>query len=252
MFTPRAFSLLLGFGCCFTLSLSLGQQSLGQQSPAVPAATQTPSPSSPAPQASAAGAAGLEFPIVLHQKIVAGKTQPGTHVDATLLVATLVSGKVIPKNAVLSGEVIESQAKTKSDPSRLSVRIDSAQWSNGSAALQIYLTPSFFPVTLDAGPNLQHGPEQSAKRTWNGMGQYPDPKDPGYKPFPAGADTGSSPTSDTPASVISKKREHMKDVESQRDSAGIVTLVSSHSNLKLDTLTTYVFASSDMAAGGAK
>ena len=53
-----------------------------------------------------------EFPVVMQQSITAGKTAVGTKVQAKLSVATLVEGKVIPRNAVFSGEVIESVAKT--------------------------------------------------------------------------------------------------------------------------------------------
>jgi hypothetical protein len=38
----------------------------------------------------------------------------------------------------------------------------------------------------------------------------------------------------------------MKNVESERSSGGGITLVSNHSNLKLDKVTTYVFASGDV------
>jgi hypothetical protein len=240
MLSRKVLSVLLGLGCCFSVASSgklwaqQGPASLGGQPPSAPSTT------------------GLEMPLTLRQKLVAGKTEPGTHVQANLVVATLVNGKVIPRNAVLSGEVIESKAKTQSESARLSVRMDSAQWSNGSVPIRVYLTSWFFPMTFDTGPNLQYGPEQSAKRTWNGMGEYPDPRSPGYKPFPASADTGSSPSLDTPASVISKNRVAMKGVQSQRDTEGVVTLVADRSNIKLDKLTTYVFASSDLAVASAK
>jgi len=228
-------SLLL---CCCP-GVSRGQQT--------PAATQASSPAN-----SPANALGQEFPVVLQHKVVAGKTSPGTHVQANLVVATLLNGKVIPRNAVLSGEVIESKAKTSSEPSRLSIRMDSAQWKNGSAPVQVYLTPRFYPVTLDAGPNLQYGPEQSAKRSWNGMGEYPSDS-PTYKPFPNATDTAKSPSSPTaPSPVVSQRPVNMKDVACQRDSAGVVTLVGNRSNIKLDNLTTYVFGSSDLAMAGAK
>jgi hypothetical protein len=43
----------------------------------------------------------------------------------------------------------------------------------------------------------------------------------------------------------------MKNTSCERDSAGVVTLVGSHSNIKLDTLTTYVFGSSELVASSA-
>ena len=193
--------------------------------------------------------------MILQEKIVAGKTQPGTRVQANLVVATLVNGKVIPKNALLSGEVVESRAKTSSEPSRLAVRLDSAHWKNGSASIQVYLTSLFFPVTLEAGPNLQYGPEQTPKRSWNGMGEYPSDS-PAYKPFPSSAETDKQPSAtspgNTPSSVISKRATAMKGVECRRDSGGVITLVGQRSNLKVDNLTTYIFASTDLAVPSAK
>src|ERR1700722_11206799 len=58
-----------------------------------------------------------EFPVTLEQSVVAGKTPVGTKIQAKLEVATLVDGTVIPRNAIFSGEVLESVAKTRTDPS---------------------------------------------------------------------------------------------------------------------------------------
>lgn len=191
------------------------------------------------------------FPVIVRTKVVAGKTQVGAKVEAELVIATLVNGTVIPRDAVFSGEVIESQARTSSAPSRLSIRLDLAQWKTGSVPIRAYLTQWIYPVTLDAGPGL-HGPEQSAKKTWNGMGQYPDARAPDYKPFPASTDSQSGPSADTSSAVTSSRPVTMKDVESQSNNAGGITLVSSHSNLNLDKLTTYVFSTSESVSGRAK
>jgi hypothetical protein len=223
----------VGLGC--SLGISAGQEGRAL---------------APAVRPSPAGTRELEFPLVLQQKVVAGKTPVGTHVQSNLLVATLLNGKVIPRNAVLSGEVVESQAKTSSQPSRLSIRLDSAHWKNESVAIRAYLAPWYYSATLEAGPNLQYGPEQSAKQKWNGMGQYPDPNAPEYRPFPAAVNT-KEPSENTPSPVISKRRAPMKGVECQRDGTGGITLVGNRSNIKLDKLTTYVFAGSDLAAGAA-
>ncbi|HXY77470.1 MAG TPA: hypothetical protein VEH47_01545 [Candidatus Acidoferrales bacterium] len=231
MFTRKVFYVLIAL-VCFS-SMSLGQQNHGTA-----AATQASSPAS---------AAAQQFPVVLQQKVVAGKTPAGTHVRANLVIATLLNGKVIPRNAVLSGEVIESQAKTATQPSRLSLRMDAAQWKNGSAAIQAYLISWYYPVTLDGGPALQYGPEQSPIKTWNGMGQYPDPNSPAYKPFPSSAETDKAPpTPNTPSSVISRRPVAMKNVEFERNSAGAITLRSARSNLKLDAVTTYILAGGDV------
>jgi hypothetical protein len=204
-------------------------RSAGQQAP-------------PATTASGASSASREFPVTMQQSVTAGKTPAGTKVQAKLEVATLVDGTVIPKNAVFSGEVIESVAKTKTDPSRISIRMDSVQWKGASAVVKIYLTAWYYPVQEQMGQDLQYGPQQSAKGTWNGQGQYPDPNSKSYKPFP-GSDTDKNSTvPDTPNATTSNHRLAMNDVESTSGADGTLTLVSKRTNIKLDKLTTYVFS----------
>ncbi len=188
-----------------------------------------------------------EFPAILQQSIVAGKNPVGTKVRAKLQVATLVDGTVFPRNAILSGEVIESMPKTAIDPSRLAIRVDSVQWKNGSAAVRLYLTAWYYLTTVEPGQNLQYGPPQSPNRTWNGQGAYPNPNSPSYKPFPGGdpdADKNSVP--DTGATKTSDRRVLMKEAEPVRSDDGTLRLVSKRTNIKLDKLTTYVFATSDL------
>src|SRR5271155_1243367 len=48
-----------------------------------------------------------------------GSSAVGTKVEAKLAVATLVTGVVVPQDAILSGEVTESVAKSASGPARL-------------------------------------------------------------------------------------------------------------------------------------
>lgn len=220
---------LLGFGAfvCATL--------LGQQSP-------SPSISS----------AVREFPVILQQNVVAGKTAAGTKIQAKLEVPTLVNGTVLPRNAVFSGEVIESVAKTATAPSRLAMRMDSVQWKNGSASVKVYLTAWYYPQRNVMGQDLRYGPEQPASRTWNGMGQYPDPNSPAYKPFPSSTSDEGSAVPDTPSSATSKRRVLMKDVASTRKDDGVIAISCSHSNLKLDKLTTYVLATGDLLPAPAK
>jgi len=62
----------------------------------------------------------------MKQSVTAGATPVGTKVQAKLVVATLVDGTVFPQNSVFSGEVIESVAKSATDPSRVAIRMDSA------------------------------------------------------------------------------------------------------------------------------
>jgi hypothetical protein len=201
----------------------------GQQKPAA-----TPSPS-----------AVQEFPMLLQQGVTAGKTSTGTKVQARLQVATLVEGAVIPRNAVFSGEVIESVAKTKTEPSRVAIRMDSVQWKNGSATVKLFLTAWYYPAVDAAGQNLQYGPQQPARRTWNGEGQYPDPNSKSYKPFPGSEPDKDAGVPDTPSTTTSNHRVLMKNVETVNGADGSVALVSKKTTLKLDKLTTYVFAGSD-------
>jgi hypothetical protein len=182
----------------------------------------------------------------MQQSVTAGKTPAGTKIQAKLAVATLVDGTVFPINAMFSGEVIESIAKTKISPSRLGVRMDSVQWKNGSAAVTVYLTAWYYPTNDELGQNLQYGPPQPANRTWNGAGEYPDPNSKVYKPFPGGSDDKGGSVPDTPVSATSNHRVLMKNVEVAAGSEGAFALVSKRTNIKLDKLTVYVLASGDL------
>jgi len=187
-----------------------------------------------------------EFPVVMQQNVVAGKTPVGTKVTAKLTVATLVNGSVMPRNAVFSGEVTESAAKTATEPSRLSIHITAEEWKGGSASLSLYLTPWYYPTVFENGEDLQYGPQQPANRTWNGQGQYPDANSKVYRPFP-GDDSKKDPAApDTSTSLTANKRVPMKNVESSHADDGAITILSRHSNLKLDKSTTYVLASGDL------
>lgn len=200
---------------------------------------------------SSALAAAQEFPVTFQQTITAGKTPAGTKVQAKLGMATLVNGTVIPQGATFSGEVVDSVAKAKTDPSKLAIRFDSAQWKSGSATLKVYLVGWFYPFVAEPGQNLQYGPQEPSTRTWNGQGEYPTQNSSVYRPFPSGgSDSNSSP--DTSNSTTSLHRVQMKNVETDRGTDGTITLVSSHSNIKLDKAVTYVLASSELLANSAK
>ena len=185
---------------------------------------------------------------MMEQNVAAGKTPVGSKIHAKLEVATLIGGTVVPRNAVFSGEVIESAAKTATDPSRLAIRIDSVLWKKGSASVTAYLTAWYYPLKDATGQDLQYGPTQSAKATWNGQGPYPDPNSKSYKPFP-GSDSGNDASApNTPASTASNRRALMKDVESAKNNDGIIAIVSKSNTIKLDKLTTYVLATGDLPA----
>jgi hypothetical protein len=186
--------------------------------------------------------AGLEFPVNMRQTVAAGKTPVGTKVQAKLAVATLVGGVVVPQDAIFSGEVTESVAKSATDPSRLAIRMDSAQWAKGTAPIKVYLTAWYYPVATpaDQASGLPDAGNSPKLRTG---GAYPGMRNPTSPPF-SGSDPGPAPASD-----ISKHRVLMKNVESMRNPDGAVTLTSKRFNIKLDKHTTYVLAAGDLALG---
>jgi hypothetical protein len=201
--------------------------------------------------ATTASSAMFEFPVIMRQSVSAGSTPVGTKVQAQLIAATLVDGVVIPRDAILSGQVTESAKKSKTDPSRLSIRLDVAQWKSGSAPIKVYLTAWYYPEVMAMGQDPSYQPQDAAnsKRTWNGQGAYPDPSNPvSQQKFPGGrgSDKDSVSTPGSTASNISKHRVLMKNIESSRDGDGAVALTSTHTNIKIDKLTTYVFAPGDL------
>ena len=194
------------------------------------------------------GPAGVrEFPVTLRQKVEAGATPVGTKVEAELVVATLVDGVVIPRDAVFTGEVVESAAKSATDPSRLALRMDSVHWKKGSATVKVYLTAWYYPLQQAQEQDLSYGPHVEGKAAWNGMGAYPVEQSPATQPFPR-SDSQTSPGAvpDSTSTRVSSHRVLIRNVESKRDSDGTIALTSTHSNIKLDKLTTYVLATDEL------
>lgn len=219
----------------------LGQQTPSQQTLAAP------------------GSSGaLEFPVIMRQNVAAGITPVGTKVQAKLAVATLVGRVVVPRDAVFSGEVTESVAKSATNPSRLAIRMDSAQWKKGSApivlslASKVYLTAWYYPVEAMTSQNLPDESPDDAPQSWkhrNRPPTFPDPNTPASQPFPGrGPDTDPGSLPPSPSSNISRRRALMKNVESTRNSDGAVTLTSKSFNIKIDKLTTYVLATGNLLA----
>lgn len=191
-------------------------------------------------------AAAQGFPVIFQHTVTAGKTRVGTKVQAKLTLASLVNGTVVPAGANFSGEVVESVARTKHQPSRLSIRMDSLSWKNGSIPATVYATAWYYPSIPQSGQNLKYGPDLPPQATWNGAGAYPDPNSPAYKPFPEpGADPADS-VPDTTTSVTSKHRVLMKEVVAERGGDGGIVLVSKRTNLKFDHFTTYVLAAGEV------
>jgi hypothetical protein len=243
------------FSKAFTTTIALRHAVLAALSSAL--LTQSllaqPTPSQAAP-AAAGSQAALELPVTMRQNVAAGKTAVGTKVQAKLAVATLINGVVVPRDALLSGEVTESAAKSSTDPSRLAVRMDSAQWKNGAAPITlsltrtVYLTAWYYPVVMGTNPDGSSGLPDAANhpKAWDGAGAYPGPRNPTAPPFPGSDSDRNRDTGLAPGPNISEHRMLMKNVESTRNGDGAVTLTSKVSNIKLDKTTTYVFAAGDL------
>jgi hypothetical protein len=184
----------------------------------------------------------LECPVFMVQKVTAGTTPVRTKVQAKLAFATMVGRVVVPQGAVLSGEVTESVPKSATNASRLGIRMDSAQWKNGSVTIKVYLTAWYYPVTttlqdLSPDPDPQDNVSIRPRRRRGGDNSpYPNSA-PGRG---TGPDLAPAPPS--PEQGISKHRVLMKNVESVRNHDGAITLISKSGNVKLDKETAYVLA----------
>lgn len=204
-------------------------------------------------------AAALEFPVLMRQKVEAGKTPAGTKIQARLTVATLVNGVVIPEGAWLSGEVIESAAKSATEPSRLAIRLNSADWKTGAAPVALAFTSKVFltawyyplaPLTTRDFPHAVLDASHNGTQRPGGAARYPDPNTTDSPPYSRGnTDDAKNPAPTAPSASVSQHRVLMKNVESTGSSGGAVTLTSTRSNIKLDKSTTYVFAAGDLGAG---
>jgi hypothetical protein len=217
-----------------------------------PPASKGPAAGTSSPENTATSAAlacvGCELPITLRQGVEAGKTPVGTKVEARLVMATMMNGGVIPRDAVLSGEVIESVARSKTSPSRLAIRMDSAQWKNGGAKIKVYLTAWYYPPAPLPPPNISYVP-QGERRNWGGVDPTVDTTDPPNPAQRVSTHQDAGMNAGAPASVISGKRVLMKNVTSASGTDGSVVLVSSHSNIKLNKVTTYVLALNELLPG---
>ena len=215
-----------------------------------------------APSGSPSSTAGLEFPVIMRQNVAAGATAVGSKVEAKLAVATLVNGAVVPQGAILSGEVIESVGKSVSGPSRLGIRMDSAQWKNGAGpkVLQLtrkfYLTAWYYPLAPPTPRDLWDEPSDAGATAGrrsevppDSTPSYPAPNSTGSQPFPGRDLNQSNHKLPAAASSISQHRVLMKNVESTRNGEGAVILMSKHSSIKLDKTTTYVLAAGDLGTG---
>jgi hypothetical protein len=181
-----------------------------------------------------------EFPVTMRENVVAGKTPAGSKVEAKLTIATLVKGAVIPEGAIFSGEVVDSKAKSATEPSRLIVRMDTVQWKKESRPIKVYLTAWYYPIVMgqDAEVNTRDRPLM-------GSGGYSTAGGARTSPIGVSAPPDALPP---PPGRPSQNRVAMKDVESSVDGDGNVAITSTHANLKLDKSTTYVLATGDLPA----
>ena len=234
---PAACAVLLGS------VVLLGQDSRTQQAAGAGAASPVNTGTS-----ATLDCAGCELPIILRQSVEAGKTAVGTQVEAQLVIGTIMKGGVLPRGAVISGEVIESVAKSQNSPSRLAIRMDSAQWKNGGAKFNVYLTAWYYPPAPMPPPNLSYAPPGD-KRNWGGVDPTVDTTDPPNPAQRLSTQQDNGMNAGAPASLISKNRVLMKNVKSAIGADGSVILVSSRSNIKLNKVTTYVLSISELLPG---
>jgi len=194
------------------------------------------------------GCVECELPITLRQTVEAGKTPVGTKVEARLVMGTMIEGGVLPRGAVILGEVIESVAKSENSPSRLAICMDSAQWKNGGAKFRVFVTAWYYPPAPMAPPDLSYVPP-GEKRNWGGVDPTVDTTDPPNPAQKLSTQQDNGMNAGAPASIISKKRVLMKNIKSASGADGSVVLVSSRSNIKLNKVTTYVLAINELLPG---
>jgi hypothetical protein len=186
-----------------------------------------------------------QFPVILQQSVEAGKNPAGTKVQGKLAAATLFNGALIPKNAVTSGVVVESESKRGEDRARLAIRMNTVSWNGGWAPLNAYLMPLYYPATGQAVPNLPNESPNPDSRTLNGPNQSSE--SPMSRPFPGGgseANQGAIPD----VAILSSRPVRMKNVVLEPTSNGGIALVSEHASIKLFKMTTYVFAADESSA----
>lgn len=185
-----------------------------------------------------------QFPVILQQSVEAGKTPAGTKVQGKLAAATLFSGTLIPKNAVASGVVVESESKRGEDRARLAIRLNTVSWDGGWAPLYAYLMPLYYPATGQAMPNLPNESPDPDSRTLNGPNQSESPMSRQFPGDGSEANQGAIPN----VAILSSRPVRMKNVVLEPASDGGIALVSEHANIKLFKMTTYVFAADESAA----
>lgn len=183
----------------------------------------------------------VQFPVILQQSVEAGKTPAGTQVQGKLAAATQFYGALIPKNAVASGVVVESESKKGKDRARLAIRINTVSWNGGWSPLNAYLMPLYYSAAGQAVPNLPIESPDPASRTLNGPNQ--SSQSPMSRPF-----SGGRSEAIPDVAILSGRPVRMKNVVLEPTSNGGIALVSEQANIKLFKMTTYVFAAEESSA----
>ncbi len=182
-----------------------------------------------------------EFPMVLQQSVEAGKTPAGTQVQGKLTAATQFYGTLIPKDAVASGVVVESEPKRGKDRARLAIRMNTISWNGGWTPLNAYLMPLYYAAAGQAVPNLPNESPDPDSRTLNGPNQSSE--SPMSRPF-----SGGRSEAIPDVAILSSRPVRMRNVVLEPTSNGGIALVSEHANIKLFKMTTYVFAAEESPA----
>ncbi len=185
-----------------------------------------------------------EFPVVLQQSVEAGKTPAGTQIQGKLADATLFNGTLIPKNAIASGVVLESEPKKGEERARLAIRMNTVSWNGGWAPLYAYLMPLYYSATGEAVPNPPNESPDPESRTLNGPNQ--SAQSPMSRPSPSGSEGNQGAIPDV--AILSSRPVRMKNVVLEPTSTGGIALESEHANIKLFKMTTYVFAAAESSA----
>jgi hypothetical protein len=202
----------------------------------------------------------VELPASLQTKVVAGSTPVGTEVRAKLTMATLMDGVVIPEDAVISGHVEQSVAKTADAPSLLKIKFESARWKKGSALVTLYLAGCYYPIEFQSptandptglhgniGINMGSAAESSPSRTNGGLANSGLPNSGGMSgPMDATRldNNYPDPRPGTTVSEVSKHWVRLENVDTLVTPDGSLQIASQQRNLKLDKGTIYLLRNS--------
>jgi hypothetical protein len=200
------------------------------------------------PKADSTTKPGLEFPASLQAKIVAGSTPVGTEVRARLAMATLMDGVVIPQDAVISGHVEQSVAKTDEAPSVLKIKFETAHWKKGSAPVNLYLAGCYYPIDFESASDNPSGVHGEIGVMMGGTAPDTLPRANGGMPSIGGTPTMDAsrpnaypdPRPGVTVSEVSKHWVRIEKVETVAAPDGGLAITSTERNLKLDKGTVYL------------